>query len=204
MTARRQPDGSHDDGNNDGNNDDGHDDGHHDGNHDDGDGDDDGGNCATTAKLTLNKVVVNDNGGTATVADFTLVATSSVGGVDVISGPDPAAGSPVGISATVPVTDTYVLSESGPDGYTASAWSCSAGTLAGDTLTLAAGDNANCTITNDDVATPPTPSSITLVKFLGDPLFGGTAAPGDFQLLIDGIEQTQTKHTVDPGRARHQ
>ncbi|MEA3184560.1 MAG: large repetitive protein, partial [Ilumatobacteraceae bacterium] len=176
--------------------DNGHDDGHHETHGDD----DDDENCTTTttADLTLNKVVVNDSNGTATVADFTLVATSSVGGVDVISGPDPVAGSPVGISATVPVSDTYVLSEMGPDGYQASAWSCSAGTLNGDTLTLVAGDVANCTITNDDIASLP--ATITVDKFLAAPVWGGTLVAGDFQLTIDGVDAAQAiAHDVSPG-----
>ncbi|HEX2783598.1 MAG TPA: hypothetical protein VHN36_08435, partial [Ilumatobacteraceae bacterium] len=126
-TATVADDGSKGDG--------GHDDGHHHRRHGHGRGPGQGGDCATTATLTLNNVVVNDNGGTATVADFTLTATSSVGGVAVISGPDPAADSPVGITVDLPVTDSYVLGESGPAGYTASAWQCSAGTLDGSTLT---------------------------------------------------------------------
>ncbi|MEY2445396.1 MAG: large repetitive protein, partial [Ilumatobacteraceae bacterium] len=184
-------DESHDDSQ-----DNGHDDGHHETHGDD----DDDENCTTTttADLTLNKVVVNDSNGTATVADFTLVATSSVGGVDVISGPDPVAGSPVGISATVPVSDTYVLSEVGPDGYQASPWSCSAGTLNGDTLTLVAGDVANCTITNDDIASLP--ATITVDKFVAAPVWGGTLVAGDFQLTIDGVDAAQAiAHDVSPG-----
>jgi hypothetical protein len=47
---------------------------------------------------------------------------------------------------------TYNLSESGgPAGYTASAWSCAGGTQNdSDTVTLALGQSATCTITNDD------------------------------------------------------
>ena len=131
---------------------------------DDGKDDDGGGNCLAT--LTLNKKVINDNGGTATIADFTLTATSSTGGVAVISGVDPNVSATIGISAQVPVTDTYVLSETNMDGYDASAWHCSAGTLAGDVLTLAAGDVANCTITNDDTPPPPVPTTITVDKLL--------------------------------------
>ena len=45
-------------------------------------------------------------------------------------------------------------------GYLASDWVCTGGTLAGgDTLTLALGESAACTITNDDVA-----GELTLVK----------------------------------------
>ena len=85
-----------------------------------------------------------------------------------------------------------MLSESGPDGYDASAWSCSAGTLAGDTLTLAAGDVANCTITNDDTPAAPAPATIMVDKLLPAPSWGGTLVAGDFQLLIDGVNATQS------------
>ena len=172
--------------------DDGHHDGHHDG-HDDGhhDGDDDGnddGNadCATTATLTLNKIVINDNAGTSTIADFVLTATSSVGSAMVINGPDPSPDSAVGVTAGVPAPASYVLSESGPTGYNASSWSCSAGTLVGDTVTLAAGDVASCTVTNDDTPPGPPPNSgtITVTKDVTNS-WGGTLQPVDFQLKLD-------------------
>ncbi|HEX2786130.1 MAG TPA: LPXTG cell wall anchor domain-containing protein, partial [Ilumatobacteraceae bacterium] len=116
------------------------------------------------------------------------------------SGPDPEADSPVGITAEVPVTDSYVLSEAGPAGYGASAWECSAGTLAGNTVTLEAGDEANCTITNDDTAPPANPATITVAKLLGAPQWGGQLVAADFQLLIDGNEVSQSApHEVSPG-----
>jgi uncharacterized repeat protein (TIGR01451 family)/LPXTG-motif cell wall-anchored protein len=156
--------------------------------------------CPTTAMLTLNKVVVNDNGGSATVADFTLTATSSLGGVAAISGPDPAADSPVGITAHVPVAESYVLSETGPAGYDSSTWQCSAGTLDGATLTLEPGDVANCTITNDDTPPPANPASITVAKLLGTPQWGGQLVAADFQLQIDGSDVSQlVAHEVLPG-----
>lgn len=193
-------DGSHDgsdstDGSHDGN-DDGHDDGSHD-NHDDGD--DDSGDCGT-ATLILNKVVINDNGGTATIADFTLNATSVDSGLDVVTGVDPDPSAAVGVKGHVDTSDSYVLSESGPDGYDASAWDCSAGTLNGDTLTLADGDVATCTITNDDQQTPPQKGTLTVFKVVDNGVWGGTLGPSDFQLQIDGNNVAQnTPYQVDPG-----
>ena len=105
-------------------------------------------------KLTLNKVVVNDNGGGALESAWTLTATGNpvtdpatlsgpgaAGNADVVSGPGFDAGS-------------YDLTESsGPSGYTASAWSCTGGqTGTTPTVTLALGDDITCTITNDDNA----------------------------------------------------
>ncbi|MGZ4702419.1 MAG: hypothetical protein ACXV98_14500, partial [Ilumatobacteraceae bacterium] len=152
------------------------------------------------ATLTLNKVVINDNDGTATIADFTLTATSSTGGVKVINGVDPNPSTHIGLTAKVPVTDTYVLSETNIDGYDASGWECSAGTLAGDTLTLAAGDAANCTITNNDTPPPPKPTTITVDKLLPGNQWGGTLTPADFQLKIDGNNAAQgVAISVRPG-----
>lgn len=85
--------------------------------------------------LTLNKVVVNDNGGTATSADFTLKAGSTT----FVSG----------VSQNI-AASTYALSESGPSGYVAGSWTCTGGTLSGSSLTLAFGQTASCTLINDD------------------------------------------------------
>ncbi|MEI2796533.1 hypothetical protein V8246_12795, partial [Pseudoxanthomonas sp. F11] len=124
------------------------------------------------ATLTLVKTVINDNGGTATVADFPLTA----------SGPTPI----TGVSGTAAVTNVpvsagvYTLSEVTAAGYTAGAWSCSAGTLSGSQLTLANGQNATCTIVNDDQA-----STLTLVKTVINDN-GGTATVADFPLTASG------------------
>ena len=96
--------------------------------------------------LTLEKIVVNDNGGTATPADWTLTATGPTG----FSGPGPSVSSDPSFDA-----GTYALSESGPSGYTASTWVCVGGTQSGDDITLALGESATCTITNDDIESPP-------------------------------------------------
>ncbi|HEY1409539.1 MAG TPA: hypothetical protein VF434_11380, partial [Promineifilum sp.] len=108
-------------------------------------------NDVQDASLTLAKLVTNDNGGTAAAADWTLTAAGPSG----FSGPGPSVSSPAGFSA-----GTYDLSESGPGGYTASDWVCAGGTQNdSDTITLAPGESATCTITNDDDA-----PSLTLVK----------------------------------------
>ena len=124
------------------------------------------------ATLTLVKTVTNDNGGTATVADFPLTAT----GPTTITG----------VSGTATVTNApvsagvYTLSEVTAAGYTAGAWSCDAGTLSGDQLTLANGQSATCTIVNDDQA-----ATLTLVKTV-DNTGGGTAIATDWTLTATG------------------
>jgi uncharacterized repeat protein (TIGR01451 family) len=92
-----------------------------------------------------------------------------------------------------------VLSESGPGGYDASNWECSSGDLVGATLTLAAGDVATCTLTNDDTAPPPPETgTITLVKEVTNS-WGGAMQPADFQLTIDDGNVAQGVAQTVPG-----
>jgi hypothetical protein len=121
--------------------------------------------------LTLVKVVTNDNGGTRTVADFPLTAT----GPTTITG----------VSGTAAVTSvrvnpgTYVLSETTQTGYTASAWSCTAGTLTGSSLVLSFAQNATCTITNDDQA-----ATLIVTKVVTNDN-GGTKVCADFSFSVN-------------------
>jgi len=133
------------------------------------------------AELTLQKTVINDAAGTNTPVDFTLSAT----GVDTISGVDASPG----------VTDqpvhpgTYVLSEINLAGYTASAWTCVGATVTGgDTITVVSGDNAVCTIVNNDTDT----AILTLQKKVVNDN-GGDASAADFVLsFTDGASTNGT------------
>lgn len=137
-----------------------------------------------TATLTLVKTITNDDTGTAAATDWTLSA-SSTDTVTVISGVT-GAGS---ITAATVSAGTYVLSETdGPSGYTAGAWQCTAGTLDGSTLTLAAGQTATCTINNDDV--PPTLTNETIVVHSWD-LDTTSSNP------LDVIMYNDTNDTID-------
>jgi hypothetical protein len=121
--------------------------------------------------LILQKVVIDDNGGTALAGQWTLTASGptdfSGSGPSVSSGADFEAG-------------TYSLSESGPDGYFDSNWDCEGGTQNGSDITLALGEAATCTITNDDDA-----PSLKLIKQVINNN-GGTAAVSAFTLTADG------------------
>ena len=127
----------------------------------------------STGTLTLQKTVIKDNGGTANDTDWTLAA----------SGPTPISG----VEGNAAVTNasvnpgSYDLSESGgPSGYNPSAWVCVGDTQNdGDTVTIAAGQNVTCTITNDDVA----PRLTLLKEVINDE--GGSAAASDFQAYIN-------------------
>ncbi|MBI4079711.1 lamin tail domain-containing protein [Candidatus Kaiserbacteria bacterium] len=112
--------------------------------------------------LTLNKIVVNDNGGTQPESAWTLDAAGPTpifgpGGTtsaDVVSGPSFQAG-------------TYILSEVGPTGYSAIAWVCTGGGQQnGAEITILPGENVTCTITNDDNPPPPPTFTVTVHKYV--------------------------------------
>lgn len=102
-------------------------------------------------KLTLRKEVLNDQKGTAVPTDFTLRATGKAPLTNSIQGVmDDAAIT----NASVP-GGTYVLAEDNKPGYLASAYSCSIDGAAAQPVTngeiaLVNGQNAICTIVNDD------------------------------------------------------
>jgi hypothetical protein len=124
--------------------------------------------------LTLVAQVFNDNAGTAAAAAFTLTAT----------GPTPISGPGGATSGASFAQGVYALSDSGPTGYAPSAWSCSAGSLTGNMLTLAVGETAVCSLTEDDLLVPLVEPSNTVVT---------TAA---------GVQQ-QPSVAVDPLDAQH-
>ena len=105
-----------------------------------------------TPQLTLKKTVVNNDGGTAGASAWTLTATGDGG----FSG----TGTPTDLSDVMALNGPndvkagvkYALTESGPGGYVATAWSCDAGTQDGANITLALGDDVTCEITNNDIA----------------------------------------------------
>jgi uncharacterized repeat protein (TIGR01451 family) len=103
-------------------------------------------------KLTLRKEVINDQKGTAVPTEFVLRATGKAPLTNSIQG---FMGDAAVTNASVPA-GSYVFTEDNKPGYLASAYSCSvdggaAQSLAtGAALPLANGQNAICTIVNDD------------------------------------------------------
>ena len=96
--------------------------------------------------LTVVKEVINDDGGTLAVGDFDLF----VDGNAVVSG-----------ATTVVEAGAHVVSETAVQGYT--------GSIGGDcdaegNVTVAAGDTATCTITNNDVALAAEDGQIAIFK----------------------------------------
>jgi len=127
-------------------------------------------NDDVAASLTLVKTVVNDNGGTAEASDWTL----SAGALDV-----------AGSESGEVVTDragTYALSESSAIvGYQQTSLTCDDDPGVQVTeVTVGLGESVTCTFVNDDIA--PT---LTVIKTVVNDN-GGTAAPDDFNLTVDG------------------
>lgn len=94
-------------------------------------------------QLIVNKVVVNDNGGTKVISDFPLF----IDGGSVTSG----------VASTTTI-GLHTVSETSNSGYAVTI----GGNCAADgTITLALGDVKTCTVTNDDIApvVVPPPSS---------------------------------------------
>jgi Prealbumin-like fold domain len=140
---------------------------------------------ARKPKLTVTKIVVNDNGGSKQVSDFPLF----VDGNPVTSG--------VKNTSTV---GSHSVSETTDPGYTA--------TIGGDCaadgiITLVAGDDKTCTITNDDKAA----KLIVIKHVINDN--GGTATAANFSLDsggandspddFPGAEAPGTEVTLDAG-----
>jgi hypothetical protein len=95
---------------------------------------------------------VNNGGGTALASAFWLAA----------GGPTPISGK--GTAEANVLSGVYRLAASRLPGYAPGAWNCSAGSLNGNVLTLAPGQNATCTITNDDLAPAPAGGSAAAHK----------------------------------------
>ncbi|MDM7924291.1 MAG: hypothetical protein QUS14_18555, partial [Pyrinomonadaceae bacterium] len=127
-------------------------------------------------QLTIIKHVINDNGGTASAADFTLDS----GGVN--DTPDDFEGSETGTVVTLDA-GAYGVNEVGPAGYAASFSADCSGTIA-------VGQSKTCTVTNNDIA--PT---LTVIKYIYP-----SSDTGKFNLQIDGVTYaTDVGHTGTTG-----
>jgi hypothetical protein len=111
--------------------------------------------------LTLDKIVTNPNGTTfAPESSWTLTATGTGVSPTNLSGPG-AAGHTDVVSGSTFKADTYTLAETGTvSGYTnGTTYSCvknGGAPVVSNTITLANGDSAICTITNSDTKASPT------------------------------------------------
>jgi len=135
--------------------------------------------------LILVKEVINDDGGDASASSWMLTAT----------GPTPISGEGGASSNSEFEAGTYALSEEGPEGYAASAWSCEGGSQEGDSVAIALGDEVTCTITNDD-----SPAVLTIVKNTvgGDGTFDFNVTDGEFS-TSPSIETSSGTGSSDVG-----
>src|SRR5262249_50954654 len=128
-------------------------------------------------KLTLVNTVINNSGGTASPSAWTLSAT----------GPSLLSGTSGVTSDSTFQTGTYALRASaGPAGYTASAWSCVGGSQSGNSISLALGDIATCTIANDDQ-----PAHLKLIKHVSQGTSNDPIAPASAFTLFAGAANVQ-------------
>ena len=140
-----------------------------------------GGVYAGATQLTVIKLVVNDNGGTANADDFTMNVTAT----------NPSSASFAGdVGGTTITLDagTYSVGETGPAGYAASPSSDCSGTIA-------PGDHKTCTITNDDIA-----PQLTVIKNVVNNN-GGVAVAADFTISVtgDNVSSTPFSGAESPG-----
>ena len=145
-------------------------------------------------KLTLNKIVINDNGGTQPESAWTLTANGGAAGTLTGFG---TAGSTDVVSGSTFQPGTYSLSESGPAGYTASLYSCvknNGAPVLQNSITLVQGDIATCTITNNDIS----PTLKVIKKIINDD--GRSLTLAGVTLKIDGGNVTNgTANNVNAG-----
>jgi prealbumin domain-containing protein len=119
------------------------------------------------AQLIVIKHVINDNGGSATAANFTL---DSGGANDT---PDNFAGAESPGTTVTLDAGSYNVTETGPSGYAASFSADCSGTIAN-------GQTKTCTVTNDDVAA----KLIVIKHVINDN--GGTATAANFTMSVTG------------------
>ncbi|NNL03879.1 MAG: hypothetical protein HKO85_01230 [Xanthomonadales bacterium] len=127
-----------------------------------------------TTSLTLVLELSNDSGGTALLSEWILSAAGptefSGSGPTVFNGPSFSAG-------------VYDLASSGPAGYAMSDWSC-VGAIQddADTVTLALGDTATCTVQADDMA-----AQLTVIKTILNNNGGNVTDENVFGLRVDSV-----------------
>jgi len=127
--------------------------------------------CAEFATLTLIKQVINDNGGNATVSQFTLTGT---GAGATITGTSPV--------ASAVLVGAYTLTETQLAGYTTAGYSCVGGTEVDNVVNIGAGGQAICTIVNDD-----RPVDLQLVKSDGGVTAVAGGAPFDYTISVRNV-----------------
>src|SRR5439155_16703348 len=123
-------------------------------------------NTNQAAHLIINKVVVNDNGGSLTAANF----SGTVSGVTASNGQTWTGAS---TNLTLTTLGSYSVAENAHPGYDATFSADCAGTIA-------LGEIKTCTVTNDDQAARLTINKVVVNNN------GGSLTPADFSGTISG------------------
>ncbi|MDO8556868.1 MAG: hypothetical protein Q7R98_00160 [Candidatus Jorgensenbacteria bacterium] len=141
--------------------------------------------ASTLATLHVIKAVVNTGGGTALPANFSLHVTLS-GGAEVSGSPQAGTDDP-GTSYSLSA-GTYIVSEDAKTSYTGI---LSGGCNSGGSVTLSAGQDKTCTITNTYV--PPLP------EVASDPISGGSGGGSVIRTPLIGILKVPTPLALPGG-----
>ncbi len=142
----------------------------------------------TPATITVIKTVINDNGGVRTASSFPLYVNGSL----VISG-----------AANTFSPGMYTVTEATDVNYTQTfSGDCSSSGV----VSILAGENKVCAITNNDIATttpvvviPPTLATLSVVKIVINDN-GGTRSTSSFPLYVNGnLVLSGAVNTFSPG-----
>lgn len=130
-------------------------------------------NTAIQPRLNVVKKVINDNSGTASPSDFTMVVTGT-------SGTNQFPGNPLGTGLLLN-EGTFNVSEESFEGYTQS--------LEGDCSgTIAIGEVKTCVVINDDIAHP----SIQVTKYGPDTAYEGDTV--NYNFVVTNTGDTKLKN----------
>src|SRR4249919_805801 len=125
---------------------------------------------AATATLTVNKIMVNENGGTLQASDFSFS----------VNGGAPVAFQNDGTNVLSVAPGTYNVIEPSPLGYTPTYSNCS-------NIVLGVGDSATCTITNSDHSLPGAPGLAATAGSSKPTYVRGETVTMTARVLRDGV-----------------
>jgi len=134
------------------------------------------GDGVVNGALIVIKVVINDDGGTKTVEDFSFVVNDGSATTFDVSGTN-----------VVTVTPgTYSVTEPAVSGYTTTLSNCT-------DVEIAAGEAKTCTIINNDQ-----PANLIVIKNVTND-HGGTKSPSDFTMNVSGTDVSSSSFAGSSG-----
>lgn len=167
---------------------------------------------AAGANVTVSKLVMNNNGGTAVAGDF-LISIKDSFSVDVAG--SPFAASTAGTTINLPA-GTYTISETGPLGYSAigGGFFCSDAPGSSPSFVIVDGVDVNCSTVSDDqpgnltiavnvdntgyVGAPLTPANVN-IAVSGPSSIASYAGTASSSFVVDAGSYTVTPTITTPG-----